>query len=203
MIRSGGVAVNPCSRGLTLSATHNGPMPALRRTLAAVLALLLAAAGCSPALDWRDWHAAEPGVSLMFPCKPVRQQRTLELEGRALRMVMEVCDAGDVSWALAYADAQDPAAVTALLRTLAGAAHVNLGAVPSAINPGAAPVPGATPSPAGGHFRIEGRLPDGQMVREELLVFAKGTWAVQVTALGRRLPAEAAATFIESVRAGR
>ncbi len=171
-----------------------------RQPVAAILVVVLA--GCSPALDWREWQAAEPGVTLMFPCKPVRQQRTLALQGREQRMVLEVCDTAGASWALAYVDVQDPAAVTDFLRTLSAAAQGNLGVAPAA---GAEPagVPGATPNAAGGRFRINGRLPDGQQAAERLLVFAKGTWAVQVTALGRHLTDDAASTFIDSVRADR
>jgi hypothetical protein len=179
-------------------------MPVLRCMTVTGVALLLGA-GCSPALDWREWRAAEPGVSLTFPCKPVRQQRMLVLAGRSLRMVMDVCDADGASWALAYADVRDLAAVPATLLTLVDAAHGNLGVPPPrhGTQTSAPTVPGATPNAAGGRFRIEGRRPDGQAVREETLIFAKGMWVVQVTALGRQLPAQAPDAFIESVRADR
>lgn len=185
-------------RGRALAGT---PDNAAMRVLRCVVALAVASLGlgCSPALDWREWRVAEAGVTLMFPCKPVRQQRQVEVGERSLRMVLLVCDAGGASWALAIADVQDPAAVTPLLRALAAAAHANLGAAPTPLLPAA--VRGATPNAAAGRFRLQGRRGDGQALEEELLLFARGTWLVQATALGPTLPREGVANFIASVRA--
>jgi hypothetical protein len=61
-------------------------------------------------------------------------------------------------------------------------------------------VPGATPQPASERLRLEGRLPDGRPVQVQLAVFAHGTRVFQATALGERLPAEAAETFFGSIR---
>jgi hypothetical protein len=81
------------------------------------------------------------------------------------------------------------------LRTSA-AANVAAGAV----EPLPLQVPGATPQPGSERVRLDGRLPNGRPVQVQVAVFAQGTRVFQVTALGDRLPAEAAETFFGSIR---
>jgi hypothetical protein len=157
-------------------------------------------ASCSPELNWRNWSMAEAGVSLEFPCKPVRQQRTVTLAAEPTGLVLQVCDAGDVTWAVSYARLQDPAGVGQALVDMASAASANLGAVPGSL--AAQVVRGATPNPHAGRIQLAGRAPDGRALAMSSLLFAKGTWVVQVTALGGRLPAKAVENFLGSVRAG-
>lgn len=171
----------------------------MSRLLLAVLAGLSFSA-CSPELNWREWRTPEVGLNQLFPCKPVRQQRQVALGGRSLQLVLQVCDGADVTWAVAYADVADPAAVAPALRALAEAAHANLGVAPTAVTPLA--VAGATPQAGAGRFRFQGIARDGRKLDEALLVFARGTVVFQVTALGPRLPDDSLETFIGSLRVG-
>lgn len=169
------------------------------RVLLVALAALLSAA-CSPELNWRDLRFEEAGVSQLFPCKPVRQQRRLSLAGREQVLVLQVCDAGGVTWALAHTRAADLAEVPALLEALAAGAHANLGAAPGAPRPQA--VPGATAHAASGRYRFGGQAPDGRRLEAAVLLYARGPVVVQVTALGAQLTAEAVDTFLAAARAG-
>ncbi len=54
--------------------------------------------------------------------------------------------------------------------------------------------------PASERVRFDGRLPDGRPVQVQVAVFAQGTRVFQATALGERLPVEAAETFFGSIR---
>ena len=83
---------------------------------------------------------------------------------------------------------------------LARAAHDNVRAERLPVVPQA--VPGSTPQAAAGRYRIVGKAPDGRAVEEALLLFARGTLVVQVTALASRLPGDAVDTFVGSIRAG-
>ncbi len=180
----------------------NGVMSQPRSVQALLSALVTVALmmGCAPDLNWRSWRTDEIGVTQLFPCKPVRQQRQFQLHGRSLAMVLLVCDGAEVTWAQAHADAIDPSAVAPLIEDLLGAAHRNLGAARDVPLP--LVVPGATPNMASGHYRLRGRAPDGRVIEEELLLFVKGTLVVQVTALGARLPNGSAEQFLSSVRVG-
>lgn len=197
--------VHPTGRGDLQLGDHLRPHCTLSdnvqmlRAPAALLAALTCAS-CAPELNWRELRADDIGLAQMFPCKPVRQQRQVQLAGRDLTLVLQVCDAGDVTWARAYGDVGDPAAVGAALDGLSLAAHSNLGAQRDAAV--AHSVAGASPNAAAGRFQIQGRAPDGKAMQAVVLVFAKGTRVFQLTALGAKLPAEAVETFIASARAG-
>lgn len=168
---------------------------------AGALALMIVGTGCSPELNWRDWRMDPPGVSLLFPCKPVRQQRTLQLASAPRVLVLHVCDAGGTSWAVAHVDAgsaeQAPGVVQALVDGIH--ANLNLGRT-TASGPG---LEGADALPGTGRYRVAGQLPDGRSRRAEHLVLSLGARVVQVSALGERIDAEALESFLGSVRVQR
>lgn len=170
----------------------------VRVLVVSLLALLTA--GCSPELNWRELRFDEAGVSQLFPCKPVRQQRKLSLAGRPQVLVLQVCDTGGVTWALAHVQVDDPANVHAVLQALADAAHANVGASRGAVRPQA--VPGATAHAAAGRYGFSGQAPDGRRLEAAVLLYARGPVVVQLTALGPRLAADAVDTFLTSARAG-
>ena len=170
------------------------------RWMALIAGLPLMLAACTPELNWREWRTPEVGLTQLFPCKPIRQQRKIDLGGRTVVMVLQVCDVSDVSWAVAHADLQDPAAVGPALQLLGAAAHANLG-VPLT-EPAPSPVKGATPQAAAGRWRFKGTARDGRMLEEAVLIAARGTTVYQVTALGPRLSDDGVETFLGSVRLG-
>jgi hypothetical protein len=163
-----------------------------------VLSLILPA--CSPDLNWREWRTPEVGLTQMFPCKPVRQQRRLDLGGTAVQMVLQVCDGAGATWAVAHADMVDPAAVAPALQMLTKSAHANLGASVGAAQ--AALVAGSTPQANAGRYRFQGKGRDGRELDEAMLVFARGTVVFQVTALSPRLVNDDVEVFLASVRVG-
>lgn len=163
------------------------------------LALSTSISGCSPALDWREVRIAEAGTELLFPCRPVRQQRKLTLDGQPRSMVLHVCDAGPASWALSHVDVADPAAVGAALQSMAASVRANLDATAAAAVAARA-VPGATPQPQSGRWRLNGRARDGRALEAEFVVFAQGTIVVQATVLGTVVPPQDAETFLGSLR---
>jgi hypothetical protein len=159
-------------------------------------ACLLAA--CAPALDWREVRPDDSGVTLLFPCKPDSHARKVNLGPHQVRLVLYACTASGSTWALAFADMTDPALVGAALSDLRDAAAQNLSA--SAIRPLPLKVDGATPSPLSQRVEIQGRMPDGRPVTEQLAVFAKGTKVFQATVLGEKLEPEAADEFFRALR---
>jgi hypothetical protein len=163
---------------------------------AGAAALLLAA--CAPALDWRDVRPEGSGVTLLMPCKPTAQQRRLPLAGVVVRLSLQACSADGQTWGIAHADVEDPARVAAALAELRASAAANIAA--GAVEPLPLQVPGATPQAGSERVRLDGQLPDGRPVQAQVAVFAQGTRVFQVTALGERLPDEAAETFFGSVR---
>lgn len=172
-----------------------GPWPA-RLALAAALGL----PGCTPALNWRDVRVPDGTMHLLMPCRPATQERTLSLNDRPVRLQLLSCDAADLTWAVAQAELGDPAQAGAALRLLRSAALKNVGADEPPPDP--LPVPGSTPRPEAGRWRVEGRLPDGRPIQMRLALFADASRVYQVTVFGARLPDEAVETFFASLRIG-
>ena len=164
---------------------------------------MVAMVGCSPALDWRDVRPADSGITLLMPCRPSAQTRQLRLANRPVGLALHACSAGGATWAVAFADVGDPAAVGVALQALHRSAVANLGAAASRPMPLAAPVPGATPHEHSTRVRVTGSLPDGRVVDEVVAVFVYGTVVFQATALGEGLSDEAVQSFFGSLRVGR
>jgi hypothetical protein len=122
----------------------------------------------------------------------------LPLAGAAVRLSLQACSADGQTWGVAHADVEDPARVAVALAELRASAAANVAAGAVELLP--LQVPGATPQPGSERVRFDGRLPDGRTVQAQVAVLAQGTRVFQVTALGERLPAEAADTFFGSIR---
>lgn len=168
------------------------------RLLFPLAAALLAA--CAPDLDWREVRPEDSAAQVLMPCRARTQTRELELDGRRVRWSLAACTAGGETWGLAFADLGDPAGVTGALQAMRVSAAGNVGATggtPLALN-----VPGSTPNPASARVALQGRLPDGSAVEEQVAVFTRGTRVYQASVVGERLPAEETETFFASIRLG-
>jgi hypothetical protein len=161
--------------------------------------VLLALAGCSPTLDWREARPEGSRAQLMFPCKPASHARRVTLAGANVEMSMFACSAGGATYALTFADMRDPALVSPALAELATAVSTHLRpSAPAASRPLA--VRGMTPNENAARWRVAGQLPDGRVVQERAALFAHGTRIYQATMLGPAIDAEAEETFFGALR---
>lgn len=164
---------------------------------AAVTAVVLLP-GCAPVLDWRELRLADGSLAVLFPCKPASHARRVVLGPETVRLELHACTAGGVTWAVAFADTENPARVGPALEALQAAAAHNLSASPA--QPLTLKVEGATPNPASQRVQWHGHMPDGRAVVEQVAVFAKGTRVFQAIALGEQLEAESTQSFFGSLR---
>jgi len=176
---------------------------ARRRALlaAALLATGLATAlvtGCTAALDWRQLQPEGWSLVAALPCKPASQQRQVVLAGQPVVLTMLACSADQHTFALASAELGDPARVVPVLQALGQAARANVQGRVDAERP--ALVPGMTPQPAARHWRLQGRLPGGQAVAEQVQVFAHGTRVYQAAVIGPQADDARAAPFFEALK---
>lgn len=156
--------------------------------------------GCSRSGEWRELRPPDSGIVAMFPCKPDRHARTLSLGGRATRMEMLVCSTDGATFALAFADIAEPAAVTPALAELRDAAIANVGG--TAVRDEPLQVPGMTPNPRAVRIRLHGRRPDGAPVQEQAAFFVYGLRVYQASVLAPVLPEATAQAFIGALRLG-
>lgn len=178
------------------------PSSGLRARALLALACLLGfvSIACSPTLDWREVRPAGAGLLALFPCRPSQDSRVVALGGAPLRLNLQSCQAGGASFALSFTDTLDPSAVAPTIEALRVAAAGNVAGQATVVADSA--VPGMTPNPQARRIRIDGRLPDGTVVREELLLFVRGTVVFQATVLGPHLDPTAIDTFFEGFRLG-
>lgn len=167
------------------------------RVAAAALSGVLASA-CTPVLDWRQVSAQGSGVTALFPCKPDRHRRAVSLGGRTLQMEMLACSAGGATYAIAFAELPEPAAVAPVLVDLRTAAVANIGG--SQLAEAAAQVPGMTPNPQALRIALRGARPDGVGVEQRCVFFSHGLRVYQASVLGSEVPGDAAQTFLDSLR---
>jgi hypothetical protein len=161
------------------------------------------AAGCAPALDWREVRAEDGPVVALMPCKPKALRREVSLAGAGVTLTLQACDAAHRTWALASAEVADPARVGPVLFALRRAALANLGVAAPRVEQRFV-VAGATPHPASTSIEFEGRLPSGELVSERVGVFAHGTRVYQATVFGPAVDDEGVRTFFGSLHvAGR
>ena len=177
-------------------------LPSASITVAGTAILAAALAGplsaCSPALDWREMRPDGSGAVISFPCRPSSHARKVRLAGGDVELTLYACTAGDITWALAWADVTDPARVAQAVDELRRSAAANIGAVTATDLPLA--VPGATPNLGAGRVALSGQRSDGQVVQEQMAVVVKGTRVLQATALGAQLPPEAMEIFFGGLR---
>lgn len=177
-------------------APHRRRASRLRR-VAPALAVWLAA-GCAPALDWREVRPAGTAVVALLPCKPNSTTRTVMLAGQPLRLSMLACKAGDRTWALGSVDAGDPQRVGDVLEALRHGLQTNLQARVQSSSP--ARVRGATPHAASTRSDLVGRKPDGGEVHARLVLFVHGTQVFEAVVMGGGPPGAAAEPFFEALQ---
>ena len=175
-------------------------MRGLHCTAAAGAAAVFTMSACAPALDWREVRPAGSQLRAMFPCKPASHARRVSLAQSTVEMSLYACSAGDLSYAIAFADLADPARVGPALDELGRALATNVQAAGAAAS-SPLQVAGMTPSEHAAAWRVEGRLPDGRAVQERAALFAYGTRVYQATVVGPRLSdEEALANFFDGLR---
>lgn len=153
---------------------------------------------CSPTFDWREARFEGSTLLAMFPCRPDRQERPIELAGRRTTMQMSACAAGGATFAVSVVDLGDPA--------LAAPAQLQLRMVAVANVKGDAPqaVPwrlaGTTPNSEATRLSIRGRLPDGAAVVEHAAFFTQGLKVYQASVIGAAPNPEALETFFAGLK---
>ncbi|WP_374568418.1 hypothetical protein [Ideonella sp.] len=174
--------------------------PARRWATLAALAGVALVLGCAPALDWREARIDGAGLAAMFPCRPVAQSRQIDLAGVAVTMTMHACEAADGTFAVSVADVKDPAAVGPVLSALKQASLAKLGRPVEPVAVADWRLAGATPQPAAGRWRLSSQRPDGAPLSVDTAVFARGTWVVQATVIGRQPDPKVNSPFFEGLQ---
>jgi len=160
----------------------------------------LGLSACNPAFNWRTLRDDASPLQALMPCKPERAQREVPLGGAARSLHMHSCEAGGLTFAIAWAEL-DPAADVALaLEQWRAASAATLRSTPSQAAhaaPELRTVPGARQTLS---LQAQGTAPTGQPVQVQALYFAQQARVYQAAIYGQKLPEEVSASFFEALR---
>jgi len=166
----------------------------MRSPMIFALAAVLALAACSPGLDWREVRPDGAEVRVMFPCKPTISVHPAT-RAEPVAMGLARCDAAGQSFALSWAEVDDPAQLTAALREMRESLARKMSAQRS--EPHALQVPGMTPNAEAQQQTLIGAQQQAQVA-----VFTRGRRVYQALMLGARPNAAAWGVFLDSLRLG-
>lgn len=170
------------------------------------VAVLVIAAGCSPAFNWRTVRADAPGLELLLPCKPDKGARSVPLAGQPVDMSMLGCDAGDATFTVAWAPVPPGIDVGDALNhwKTATLAHLHATPSPADTRPAAFIPPGALPVPQALRMVVTGQRANGAPVVADAAWFARrmgrSTYVLNAVVYSPKPDAAVATTFFEGIR---
>lgn len=176
----------------------------LSRVFLLVGAAVVALAGCSPALNWREVRPEATSLRLLLPCKPDRAEKSVPLGGQPTLLRLMGCDADGATFAVAVATLALPngtnsANILAQWQSLSlanmGAPSQPSSALPLKIQGWQAVV--GMPGPQ--RIRALGKRADGTPVSGEMAFFAQGREVFQVVVYAAKLTPEMGDTFFDSL----
>lgn len=164
----------------------------------AALAGVVALAGCSPALDWREVRLPGAPLKIMMPCKPEQATRRVTMAGREVSLDAMACQAAGGTFAVLSADIGGPADANAALQqwqaaslaTVRGQTVRETGFVPN----------GALDLPRSLQVVTAGRRADGTAIQGQAAYFARGAHVFQAAVYAERLDPQATEPFFAGLR---
>lgn len=154
--------------------------------------------GCSPTFNWRDVRPEQTPLVALFPCKPDKDTRTVPLGAKDVPMTMLACDAGGVTFALAYADLKDATLTAVVLAQWKAATIGHLRAQSVTERPFRLHGASGTPPPM--QVAARGTAPDGAAVTVQAVWFASGAVVFQAAVYAAAANAVAADTYFAGLR---
>lgn len=149
------------------------------------LAVAMMLGACQPTFNWRQVRPEGGGVQTLMPCKPDTGERSVPLADQPVVLHMSSCEAGGITYALAWATLPSPAEAPAALRRWAEGARRALHATEE--RAWAAPKAATVPWQASA---LQGQDPRGEAVQARIVYLVRGARIVQAAAYGRALPEE-------------
>jgi len=168
--------------------------------LAGALVALQLAAACSPTFNWREVRADGMPMRALMPCKPDAATRSVPLGGAPTPLHMRSCDAGGLTFTLAWAELGDAPAAAAALDGWRRAALAAIQADPAQAAEPAAQLPlnvkGADRLLG---LRASGRDHRGQALQMQALHGSRGPAVFQAAVYGTAPDAAVVQTFFDGV----
>lgn len=163
------------------------------------LALFLVA--CSPTFNWRELRDDAIELKAVMPCKPDRAEREVPLGEGPQKLHMHSCEAGGLTFAIAWVRLPDAAQAVSVLEPWRRA---TLATLRKGASPPDAPDPVWLPRVGGAEgvlgLKTQGQSPSGQTVQARAVYFVRGVTAYHAAIYGARIPDDVAGSFFEALR---
>lgn len=172
------------------------------RPLGLALSSLLILSACNPTFNWRELRPAGTPLQALMPCKPETATRPVPLDGGApTELHMHSCEAGGLTFAVAWAELGDAARVPGALggwrRASLSAVRVDPARADDPATAWNAAVPGATQAMG---LAAQGSNHAGQPVQVRAAHFARGTQVYQAAVYGPALSDEVSVAFFDGLK---
>lgn len=169
---------------------------------AAVLALVVALAGCNPALNWREVRFETADLTALLPCKPDKAERPMPMGAQQVVLQMQGCEAGGATFAVSRMALPDAGQIGPALAQWKAA---SLGAMRAGAAQELPFVPaGALAVPQSVRVAAAGQRADGSAVSVNAAWFARargnGIDLFQVALYANRIDPEVSAAFFSGIR---
>ncbi|MBB5370362.1 MULTISPECIES: hypothetical protein [unclassified Janthinobacterium] len=172
-------------------------------TVFAALATASMLSACSPKFDWRDYRSPDGQFSALFPGKPSRLTRDVDLDGTKVGLTMTASEAEGSTFAIgnalmptqAQAEAALPAMKTALLNNIKGSVRSEKSASAASSTPAGTRQQSSLSIEATGTQQGKPTVLIARFIAQDKRIF-------QVVIIGdeKKLPREAIDTFMDSVK---
>lgn len=186
-----------------MSVTRPGGAPRRRLlALASVLSAWLALSGCNPTFNWRALRPEGTPLQALMPCKPETATRPAPLDGGTpTELHMHSCDAGGLTFAVAWAELGDaarvPSALTGWRRASLGALRVDPAQADDPATAWTIAVRGAGQTIG---LRAQGSDHQGRPVQVRAVFFARGSQVYQAAVYGPAPGDEVSLSFFEGLQ---
>lgn len=171
------------------------------RPLLPLLLLAAVASACSPTFNWREVRAEGVPLLALMPCKPESAVRSVPLGGTPTALHMQSCDAGGLTFAVAWAELGDAARAPEALAQWRAAALAAIRVDASlALDPKTqwpAKVHGAA---VANGLAAQGSTHDNRPVQMRAVYFSRGSQIFQGALYGAQLPEAEVTTFFDGLR---
>lgn len=171
------------------------------RPLLPLLLLAAVASACSPTFNWREVRAEGVPLLALMPCKPESAVRSVPLGGTPTALHMQSCDAGGLTFAVAWAELGDAARAPEALAQWRAAALAAIRVDASlALDPKTqwpAKVHGAA---VANGVVAQGSTHDNRPVQMRAVYFIRGSQIFQGALYGAQLPEAEVTTFFDGLR---
>lgn len=156
-----------------------------RVTLTAIIAVALAA--CSPTYNWRTLSLDSVGAQALVPCKPDYSTRDIPLleEQSTVKLHMQACDVGDVTYALSWLNIPQEQDVNAVMQRWLSASMAGAQVDERQANDTGQAYSWAVKGAATAkRYRLQGKRHDGQVIAVDMGMAQRGSSVVQMAIYG-------------------